>query len=154
MHGTHADPAEFKNEYVGHTAKQINKGVAYSLGGGEDHYTLEATYYGPAYQVTRMKGVATGLLINCHVPIDEERVDLRFAVALSSKLDREMSDKFAAQYIDNLREGFLQDVRIWENKIYLDKPMLCDGDGPITKLRRWYKQFYTPSAEVDPQAVY
>jgi hypothetical protein len=35
-------------------------------------------------------------------------------------------------------------VQIWENKIYLDRPMLCDGDGPIGEFRRWYAQFFTP----------
>jgi hypothetical protein len=26
-----------------------------------------------------------------------------------------------------------QDIPIWENKIYLENPLLCDGDGPIAK---------------------
>ena len=55
-----------------------------------------------------------------------------------------MTEEFAARYIDNLRQGFLEDVSIWENKVYRDLPVLCDGDGPIGKLRKWYKQFYAP----------
>ena len=35
-----------------------------------------------------------------------------------------------------------QDVPIWENKIYRNKPILCDGDGPIMRYRRWARQFY------------
>jgi 3-ketosteroid 9alpha-monooxygenase subunit A len=46
-----------------------------------------------------------------------------------------------------MRDGYLQDVQIWENKIYLDRPILCDGDGPIGEFRRWYSQFYTPRNE-------
>ena len=34
------------------------------------------------------------------------------------------------------------DIPIWENKIYRDDPILCDGDGPIAKYRKWFKQFY------------
>jgi 3-ketosteroid 9alpha-monooxygenase subunit A len=35
-------------------------------------------------------------------------------------------------------------VEIWRDKIYQEDPILCDGDGPINKLRRWYEQFYLP----------
>ena len=37
---------------------------------------------------------------------------------------------------------FEHDVPIWENKIYRQNPMLCDGDGPIAEFRRWCQQFY------------
>jgi hypothetical protein len=32
-------------------------------------------------------------------------------------------------------------------------PVLCDGDGPIMQLRRWYKQFYSsPDEARSPEA--
>jgi 3-ketosteroid 9alpha-monooxygenase subunit A len=144
VHQTHPDVAAFQNEYVGHTATQINKGVAYPLRGGRDPYELRATYYGPGYQVTHLSGVGKGWIVNAHTPIDEERVVLRFAVSLAPSADPRMTHEFMDRYVDNMRDGFLQDVRIWENKIYLDRPTLCDGDGPIGQLRRWYRQFYEP----------
>ena len=41
------------------------------------------------------------------------------------------------------------DIPIWENKIYREDPILCDGDGPISKYRRWFEQFYD-DGEVTP----
>ena len=35
-----------------------------------------------------------------------------------------------------------QDIPIWENKVFRERPILCDGDGPIAKYRRWFSQFY------------
>ena len=35
-----------------------------------------------------------------------------------------------------------QDIPIWENKMFRETPILCDGDGPIAKYRRWFSQFY------------
>ena len=35
-----------------------------------------------------------------------------------------------------------QDIPIWEHKVMKDRPVLCDGDGPIGLFRRWCKQFY------------
>ena len=40
------------------------------------------------------------------------------------------------------KEQVEQDIPIWENKIYLDTPLLCDGDGSIRKYRKWFSQFY------------
>ena len=37
-----------------------------------------------------------------------------------------------------------QDIPIWENKIYVHPPVLCDGDGPIGPFRAWATQFYPP----------
>ena len=37
-----------------------------------------------------------------------------------------------------------EDIPIWENKLYRESPVLCDGDGPIAGYRRWCMQFYLP----------
>jgi 3-ketosteroid 9alpha-monooxygenase subunit A len=89
-----------------------------------------------------MHGKGLGVIVNAHTPIDEERVMLRFGVSM--KTSEGMTPELIDHFIDNMRDGYLQDVRIWENKIYLDRPILCDGDGPIGELRRWYAQFYAP----------
>jgi len=143
VHGTHVE--EISNEFEGHTAVQINSGVAYPLGGGSDRYSLRATYYGPAYQVTSMSGHLEARLINAHVPIAGRRLLLRFAVSARPRPGQTIDQAFLDRYIENLRQGFLQDVRIWEHMTPKDPPVLCDGDGPIIPLRRWYRQFYLPA---------
>ncbi|MNF09405.1 3-ketosteroid-9-alpha-monooxygenase oxygenase subunit [compost metagenome] len=30
----------------------------------------------------------------------------------------------------------------------MDNPLLCDGDGPVYQLRKWYEQFYIDVAEL------
>ncbi len=43
-------------------------------------------------------------------------------------------------------KGYVHDVsldfKIWENKIYIDPPILAKGDGPVTQYRMWAQQFY------------
>lgn len=39
------------------------------------------------------------------------------------------------------------DVRIWEDKAFMAPPMLCRDDGPVMRLRDWYRQFFPPSRE-------
>ena len=142
VHGT--DISDFENIYDGHRATQLTKGVAYPIGGGSDPFELDATYHGPGYQLTVMKGVMKSFLFNAHTPIDKSSLHLRFGVSLRvlPKM-RERMAEFSARYVENLTVGFEQDIAIWENKVYRTRPALCDGDGPIGKLRRWYRQFYT-----------
>lgn len=39
------------------------------------------------------------------------------------------------------------DLRLLENKKYLDKPGLVSGDGPFALVRRWAKQFYVDGSQ-------
>jgi 3-ketosteroid 9alpha-monooxygenase subunit A len=153
----------FANEYEGHLATQIMEGLSKF---GAINRT-RATYYGPAYQITWMDGVMKSRLVNANTPIDANTVHLWFGVMLKrepisteSKMLLEMmfaernveigadiSDEHleAVQmaYVEATRSGFDEDVAIWQNKLYRTDPVLCDGDGPLAKLRKWYSQFYT-----------
>ena len=43
-----------------------------------------------------------------------------------------------------------QDIPIWEHKVFREAPILCDGDGPIAKYRRWFNQFYDRPDSLGP----
>ncbi len=143
VHGTVVD--RFENSFEGHRAIQRSWGTAYPRGGGKDAFTLEAVYHGPAIQLTTMEGVLASRLVNAHIPIDEHELELRFGVMLRVHDNAALMERIRSAYIDNLRVGFHEDVRIWENKRWREPPVLAAGDGPIGKLRRWYQQFYEPA---------
>ncbi len=54
---------------------------------------------------------------------------------------------------DFVKMGFEQDVVIWRNKTRIENPLLCEEDGPVYQLRRWYEQFYVDAADVTPEMV-
>jgi 3-ketosteroid 9alpha-monooxygenase subunit A len=54
---------------------------------------------------------------------------------------------------DFVKMGFEQDVAIWKNKARIDNPLLCEEDGPVYHLWRWYEQFYVDVADVAPDMV-
>jgi 3-ketosteroid 9alpha-monooxygenase subunit A len=133
----------FENEFDGHRATQRTHGIATPAAGGRDEFKITATYHGPGIQISHMDGYLKSILYNAHTPIGPNRLHLRFGVALQiSGGDAARTEKFSKMYCDNLRNGFLEDVQIWEHKLYRDPPVLCRGDGPIMKLRKWYGQFY------------
>ena len=82
--------------------------------------------------------------VNCHTPVNHNELDLCSAVIVGSLTGDPLPDEFAQMYPQMAHAAFGQDVEIWKDKIYREDPILCDGDGPITKLRRWYEQFYLP----------
>lgn len=148
----------FSNEYQGHMATQYIDAQS-NLG----RLTSKATYFGPGYQITHMDAVFETRLLNANTPIDENNIQLWFAVMMKKttidketrdflsqvyetefpeKLDEKTAQLLAEAYIERTRNGYLEDVQIWEHKKYRNQPILCDGDGPISKLRKWYQQFF------------
>ncbi|MGH8354269.1 MAG: Rieske 2Fe-2S domain-containing protein [Pseudomonas sp.] len=152
VHG--APVEEFSNVFEGHTAAQIMRSRSERLSGDSVLHSV-ATYYGPAYQITEMTGEMNGqtihsILLNCHVPIDMHSFTLRYGVLVKKVpgLSAEQNQAMARAYVQQAQNAFYEDVDIWHSKTRVDNPLLCDGDGPVYQLRKWYEQFYTDVAEL------
>jgi 3-ketosteroid 9alpha-monooxygenase subunit A len=144
VHRTEIDDFSFGVE--GHLAWQKVKGRAFLPGGVVDEFSSTTTYHGPGYLLMRMDGALQNYMLVAHTPVDEGHLDLRLAVTLKIVGSRARTEGYVSGYMSNLKSGFEDDLRIWEHKTYVDPPALCDGDGPIGRLRRWYRQFYEASA--------
>ncbi|MFD4669294.1 Rieske 2Fe-2S domain-containing protein [Lentzea sp. NPDC058450] len=156
-----AFPTYFKNVMEGHVAAQylttrgrpdVAMGSNYT---GDVEVRSEAAYYGPSYMIDYLWNDYKGLeietvLINCHYPISPTSFRLQWG-AIVKKLpgvDDVHADKIAAKFARGIGVGFLQDVEIWQNKSRIDNPLLCEEDGPVYQLRRWYEQFYVDVEDV------
>jgi nitrite reductase/ring-hydroxylating ferredoxin subunit len=145
VHNTAID--EFAFDVDGHQATQRVQGRAFLANGGVDKFSSTTTYHGPGYLLMRMDGVLQNYMLFGHTPVGENSLDLRLAVMLKIVGDRRRTEAYVAGYLDNLKRGFEDDIKIWENKIYREPALLCDGDGPIGRLRKWYRQFYAAAGE-------
>jgi phenylpropionate dioxygenase-like ring-hydroxylating dioxygenase large terminal subunit len=83
-------------------------------------------------------------------PLDEEHVQIQIALRINKdKIKLPMPFQyFVIKLIEKqnkkiLLRNFEEDRPIWENKVFRQPPILCEGDGPIAHLRNWMKQFYT-----------
>jgi 3-ketosteroid 9alpha-monooxygenase subunit A len=162
-----AFPTYFKNIFEGHVATQfmesrgrpdiaLGNGKSGSQYAGEDNLLKsEASYFGPSYMINWLwndfRGTSVeSILVNCHYPIDQNNFMLQYGV-MTKKLpgvDREMANTIAGKFAKSFKLGFEQDVAIWQNKTRIDNPLLCEEDGPVYQLRRWYEQFYVDAADV------
>ncbi|MCA9743779.1 Rieske 2Fe-2S domain-containing protein [candidate division KSB1 bacterium] len=80
--------------------------------------------------------------------IDENRIILRLALRMKKwpTVLGDLASRLMGRYIFyNFVKDASQDFPIWENKRFLRRPALAQGDGPIGKYRHWAKQFYSPT---------
>jgi 3-ketosteroid 9alpha-monooxygenase subunit A len=162
-----AFPTYFKNIFEGHIATQYlnsrgrpdvdpkGRSGKGNYSGEDNVLRSEASYYGPAYMINYLwndyKGIEVEtVLVNCHYPITQNSFMLQYGVIVRKLpgLDDEQADAVAGKFARSFKYGFLQDVAIWKNKTKIDNPLLCEEDGPVYQLRRWYEQFYVDVEEV------
>lgn len=105
--------------------------------------SVESMSHGFGFATVRFKGIVETLLINSVSPIDSEYVDVFFAFQVKKIGGADVTKGVGKAFIAEIERQLGQDIPIWENKIQWEKPMLCDGDGPIAQYRRWCQQFYT-----------
>jgi len=156
-------PTYFKNVFEGHTATQFMEGI-----GREDIRPRKpgtnasvgnssvASYHGPSFMIDDLTyhyedGMdIPAVLINCHYPIDANSFVLQYGIVVKKMpgLNDEEAAAMAQRMGDFIRIGFEQDVAIWKSKARIDNPLLCEEDGPVYQLRRWYEQFYVDAGKV------
>lgn len=137
----------------GPRATQRSVGKGRNLEGKKIDMQSVATYHGPAVQYTRLGWALPMVLINAHIPIDENRLLLRFGVSLRVGVGVELPRAIIDAHVAAARDGYFQDVAIWENKRWRDTPVLADGDGPIHQIRKWYASFYKQPASRGTEAA-
>lgn len=147
--------SSFKNIQDGHRFIQYMAGSHAILEDGSTGMTSVATYEGPAYMTTTMTGSIEGRPVTVHlavthVPVTTEHFHIRLGVMMKKfpDLSDEENDRLVNEYTKLCILSFQQDVEIWDNKVRVDNPLLCDGDGPINMVRKWYSQFYMNVDEI------
>jgi 3-ketosteroid 9alpha-monooxygenase subunit A len=143
----------FANVFEGHKATQITVGTSETL--TDSGLRTYNSYFGPAVHFTHMVADHQGqplesILLLIHVPRDLHSFHQRFGVIVKKipGWSEEQNQQLAEAYSNAVFDAFAGDQKIWDNKIRIDNPMLCENDGPIYQLRQWYSQFYMDAAKV------
>ena len=108
---------------------------------------IDITAFGYGISLVRFSGIVDTLLIACVTPIDGEYVDVNFVFTVKKLANENATRGVGAALIADIEKQMREDTPIWEHKIYHERPLLCDGDGPIAQYRRWSKQFYSENRE-------
>ena len=140
VHGTKTIP-ETEVEVEGHVLRCRSRMKQETPRGLVDG-SLDTTDFGPGLQTVHLAGIVETLMINTSTPIDEETTDTSFAYTVNAAGDPARARGVGAAIIRDLEKQMSQDIPIWENKRYWERPLLCDGDGNFAVYRRWMRQFF------------
>lgn len=139
-------PAEYSFDWP-HYYVDMNNGYikGHNIGPGLNIYQFE--YEGV---------VAT--MVNYTVPITKEhsRINMSFTHKRYEEGSKEaqIADHLVKHMVGEAEgkesQGFESvDFIVWNHKRYRPNPLLCDGDGPILKYRKWFRKFYAGYEDPD-----
>ncbi len=147
------DPAHFR--YVHRTAElpkaeavadghvfKVKMDYPIVMGEARQEGDIEIRAYGFGYGTSRFRGIVDTTVVVSGTPIDTEHVHHRLSFMVRKLDDPNATRGLGEAFVNEISRQFEEDKPIWENKIFWDRPVLCDGDGPIGLLRRWGRQFY------------
>ena len=103
--------------------------------------SARVTCTGPAsiinFRIT-IPGAGDVEIVQTHLPVAplKQQVDFHWFA------DRRMPRLLVWYVVGNWISQWQHDIQIWENKTYTTHPTLCRDDGPVVRLRRWYRQFF------------
>ncbi|SDD11964.1 Rieske 2Fe-2S domain-containing protein [Rhodococcus tukisamuensis] len=160
-------PTYFKNVFEGQVASQFMRGTAREDARPHAAGTpkmvgshSDASYFGPSFMIDDLTYEyedhnVESVLLNCHYPVSPDKFVLMYGIIVkkSEKFQGEAAAEMAANFGTFIAKGFEQDIEIWKNKTRIENPLLCEEDGPVYQLRRWYEQFYVDAADVQPEMV-
>ncbi len=153
-----ADPAHFK--YVHGTASFPDTVISFDghkrLGTfkakmttprGDINGCIDSVSNGPGQGFVRYTGICETVQLGNVTPINNELCEINFAFAQKKVNGETPKGGVQAAIIADICKQLEEDMPIWEHKVYRRLPILCDGDGPIAKYRKWMQRFYVNYTE-------
>ena len=106
------------------------------------------TFVGPAGLVffTFDTPIGSIVLFQTHTPVGELRLNVSFQWFASASMPRPLVWYIVGNWIGQWQN----DIDVWENKVFMQRPVLVRGDGPMMKQRRWWRQFTSSYTELVP----
>jgi phenylpropionate dioxygenase-like ring-hydroxylating dioxygenase large terminal subunit len=102
------------------------------------------TTCGPGIVAVEVKdGELDMLTYITQTPVDDEHTDITICFSMRALADEVLTASISELNAKTTNLQFTQDIAIWENKIYREKPILTQVDGPVAQYRRWFRQFYS-----------
>lgn len=105
--------------------------------------------YSPSISVVKIEVGNVTIVIDGGMHVEDKKNIIHYMrFYISFKKNISFFQKVFAKLISGFvyreaKRQYKEDLPIWVNKYHLEKPMLCNGDGQIAKIRRWYKLFYS-----------
>jgi phenylpropionate dioxygenase-like ring-hydroxylating dioxygenase large terminal subunit len=105
--------------------------------------TYRSDCHGPGLVVSTVGGPIANTTIACVTPLGSGRVSFRLFITVGDSIDNAHALEVLQRVEESARLQVGRDIPIWEAKVYLARPTLVSGDGPVREMRTWLRQFVT-----------
>lgn len=140
LHGTQDYPRS-EAEVDGHIMRVVSK-AGMGTPRGQVQGGIESTSYGFGFSTIRFTGIVDTMLVTSTTPIDGEYVHTRFCFMVKKTGGADVTKGVGKAFIREVSRQLEEDIPVWENKVFVHPPVLCEGDGPVGLFRKWIKQFF------------
>lgn len=139
VHGTGTTTTTL--EVDGDRARTLSVTRVQVLGIASFDTELETVHYGPGFATVAMRMGFELVVTSSTVPIDEHAIETRVLFWVRRGLNPSPWLLGRWWFAPEACRQFQEDIPIWTHKTFHERPVLCDGDGPIMKFRKWYRQY-------------
>ncbi len=92
--------------------------------------TVEGTHSGLGVLTQRIRAMVEGLLLSTQTPIDDDTVDLRFTFTVQKSPHEQIAPVASQHTWPDLVRDVRGDIRSWERKVWPERRLLSEPDGP------------------------
>jgi phenylpropionate dioxygenase-like ring-hydroxylating dioxygenase large terminal subunit len=104
--------------------------------------SVESQLFGLGVDVVRHHGLGRSCTVLTVTPIDGEYVDARYTFFVLTEPETGEMTRMGLGFARDFCKQIEQDIPIWENKVFRDRPQLATGESAITEFRTWAVQSY------------
>lgn len=147
---THGGAPEYFNNVIDGIVVRQYQGARHRTLATGTMLETDTFYTGPGILLSYFNGGGAIMYI-AHTPVDDGSLKAWHGLLVHSgkPVATEEDVEPARQAQAGSLAALAQDFEIWGNKRACITPLAVPGDGAFSKVRAWYKQFYTPRAEAE-----
>jgi hypothetical protein len=128
-------------ETEGHRLRAVAE-VTFQTPRGPVSGAVDSELFGMGLDVVRHRGLGRSCTLLTVTPIDGEFVDARYTFFVQTDQESGEMTRMGLGFARDFCRQIEQDIPIWENKIYRDRPQLARGEGAINDFRAWARHSY------------
>ncbi|MFV9428987.1 Rieske 2Fe-2S domain-containing protein [Rhodococcus aetherivorans] len=119
--------------------------VTMQTGRGSVEGAVESELWGLGISLVRLVGVGGARTLFTVTPIDDETLFARHIFFVPG--DESGPSRYGQAFMKEFSSQIVEDIPIWETKLYRAKPRLATGENAVLDFRRWADQFYPEGDE-------
>lgn len=151
VHGTRNVP-EYEYKFEG-VVKKVTAYPKLETPRGVVNGVIDTYSIGPGQGIVRFGGIANTVMISANAPIERDIYHVRFGYTQPIEDVNGPRAGVSRAIIRDLTSQLDQDKVILDRMRNLDRPLVCDGDGPFARQKNYYDQFFLSKQRRGPAAA-